>query len=292
MDNEIIDRLNRIEDLPSLPEIVMKLSSAVENPDTDAAAVARIIGDDPALTTKILRVVNSAYYGRGGVSKEITSVPFAVARIGFREIKNIVLTMASFSFFRSGTPNIHLRNFWRHSVLTAITTKTIHDFAKDDRIASEQDLDMYYVTGLLHDIGVLALDFYFNEILKKVIIEMRSSRIMLPEAERRVLGVDHATIGGYITRAWGLPGAIVAAVENHHSPEMAPEPVRRMARVVNLANYICAIHGPHFCADHPEDDSESPLSLKALGIPVKSISEIMDIVEEEAARSDVLLTIS
>jgi len=293
MENEIISHLSSVGDLPCLPEIVTRLTRAVEDPAMNAANIARIISDDPVVTAKVLRVVNSAYYARGVGAHEVSSVPHAVARMGFREVKNIVLTLSAFDLFESKNSAVNLKNFWCHSVLTAITTRYVHNFSNDGHLADEGDLDAYFVAGLLHDIGILVLNQYFKPQLIEILNETKYSDRSLYDIEVGILGVDHAVVGGFVARSWNLPDKVCGAIENHHSPEKAPEAMVRIARVVNLADYLCQLHGPFYGPMGSTGEEKTHLqSLKALGVPVKLLSEIMDIVEEEASRSEVLIALN
>ncbi len=291
MENEIIRRLGEIKDLPTLPTIVRKLEEALNSTQISAAGIAAIIAEDLAITAKILRVVNSAYYGRGG-GREITSVPYAVARLGFREIRNITLALSVFNLFDKKDSGINLKSFWRHSISVAMTTRIVNDFSQDDENVTEEDLDSYYAAGLLHEVGLLVLNMYYPEKVREILGIYRETREDLQLIEERILGADHASIGGFIARNWELPESIIIPIENPYDPASAPPKFVRNARVLQLADYLCNLHWPDDSVEGlPENQQKYHETLKSLGIPLKHIAEILDLVEEEAAKSEVLVAL-
>lgn len=291
MDSHILARLDNIQDLPSLPQIVEKLTKIIEDPNASAGDVAKVMADDPAITAKILRLVNSAYYGRVGSGREITSVTYAIARMGFREVKNIVLSLSVFNLFPVRKPIIDLKNFWRHCISVAITTRVVHDFASPSlKQGGAVNVESLYVAGLLHDIGILVLNQYFRDDMERIVSLAKESDTPLHLMEQRILKTDHAKIGAYLARRWDLPKSIVKVIELHHEPEEAQGEDTQPVQIVNLADFICTLHWPEDNAEGPQGDSHL-YSLKALGIPIKNLSEILDVVEEEASRSETLVTL-
>jgi putative nucleotidyltransferase with HDIG domain len=293
MTNSILQKLDGVVDLPSLPEIVTKLSNAIEDPNTSAADLSTIMADDPAITAKVLRLVNSAYYGRTASGREITSVSYAIARMGFREIQNIVFSLSVFNLFESKTAIVNLKAFWHHCISVAIATRVIHDYAAaSSEGAIIVDRDSLHVAGLLHDLGILVLNQYFHSDYEKAFALSGSSGIPLHEAESAVLGIDHAAVGAYLARHWKLPDSVVLAIEMHHNPSGGEfsEFDAQLVRIVNLGDFICNLHWPEDTSENLSGDAHL-LSLRSLKLPMKNLTEILDLVEEEASRSEVLVAL-
>ena len=292
MANSVLEKLDDVIDLPSLPEIVTKLSEAVDDQNTSAADLANIMADDPAITAKILRLVNSAYYGRTSSGREITSVSYAIARMGFREVKNVVFSLSVFNLFQSKSAVIDLKGFWHHSVSVAISTRVILDFVVASLGESVAvDGDSLHVTGLLHDIGILVLNQYFRDDFEKAFAISREGEMPLHEAERKVLGIDHAAVGAYVARHWKLPANVVRGIEFHHEPNREfKDSDAQLVQIVNLGDFICNLHWPEHTGENLHGESHL-YSLKALNLPMKNLSEILDLIEEDASRSQVMVAL-
>ncbi|MBZ0274040.1 HDOD domain-containing protein [bacterium] len=292
-DNEILRHLDKVRDFPTLPRVVTRLNEAVASPHTSTADVACILQDDPAVSAKLLRLVNSAFYARGNRS-EITSVPFAVARLGFREVRNLVMTLSVFSQFQQKSSVLDLPNFWRHSISVAVASRVVHGFAVNsgEHTPPAPEPDGEYACGLLHDMGLLVLSLYFPQKLRDVLKQHAQSGYTLHAVEEEMLGVTHATLGGFVARMWQLPEFVAIAIENHHTPDQAPESARRLSYVVQLADYVCNLHWPAHTVEAALGEEQKHLAaVKALGIRVKQIPEILDLVGEEASRSQVIVAL-
>jgi len=289
--DSFIDRLEAIEDLPSLPEIVTKLTRVIEDPNTSANDVANIMSEDPAVTSKVLKLINSVYYGPANSNREITSVPYAVARMGFNEVRNIVLSMSVFSMFNRYERTIDRREFWRHCISVAITTKVVFGYSNSDMVVPDTNLDTYFVAGLLHDIGIIVLEQYFHKTFSSLCQYAEENNLPLHRAEEEKWDVTHGDIGAFLAKKWEMPMPIVEAIQHHHHPEYADEAFRTIVNVVHLSDFICNTQN---IGDSIEGMFQGfqPESLMDLGIPIKLISEIIDVVIEESAKSDILLSLS
>lgn len=202
--------LKRIEEIPTLPEVVVRLRRLVSNPKTSAKDVTQVITHDPALTFKILRIVNSAYYG---FPKEVRTVAHAVMVLGFKEVENIALEVSVFDLFRKsratdlGWDRVA---FWKHSIAVGICARLM---AARMKLGSPED---FYVVGLLHDVGKIVLDEYLHERFAEVYREAAARRTLMLNVERERHDLDHAAIGRAVCRKWGLPDTLVAGVGGHH----------------------------------------------------------------------------
>jgi putative nucleotidyltransferase with HDIG domain len=223
----IRDKISGIEFLPTLPSIVGEVMSIIEDPKSSASDLVKHM--DPSLVGEVLKVANSAYFGRKSI-RRISTVEQAVATIGYSGLSSIVLQMPFLSMLK-GEDNVFDRHgFVRHSFTVAVLARTV---STAFNIGSA---DAVYVGGLLHDIGSIVIYQYFNEewnCINDLVASGQSSRL---EAEREILSVDHAGVGSILLEKWELPEPIVESVRLHHRREVIGE--NENAYVTWLANNL------------------------------------------------------
>jgi putative nucleotidyltransferase with HDIG domain len=206
-----------IGDLPPLPQVASRVIALVEDPDTSGRDITEVIAADQALTAKILRASNSAYYGRSG---KISTLSQAVMLLGFQAIRNLVLVHSlPFGSSAAQSQGQNLQQvLWEHSLSTALSARLMA--AK----RGYYDPEVAFVAGLLHDAGqivfVMKHPAEFNSILAKA----KTSDLSISELEQEALGFDHAVVGSKVLERWNLPALLVEAVAVHHEPhEPGPE---------------------------------------------------------------------
>jgi len=249
---ETLDRvhLRRVTEamvaLPTLPLVASRLLEAVADPDARSEEVARILALDPALTARTLKLANSDFYG---FPRKVGSVDLAVVVLGADTIRDLVLSAA---VFQSLDPTGRdLEGLWNHSMACGVAARSLAERIRY-RLAGEA-----YAVGVLHDIGKVALRQSFPRRFDAVLSLVRGQAVPMEEAERGVLGSDHAEIGGWLAERWGLPADIVEAIACHHSPERAsvnPE----LAAITHIANSLAEQIGhvwPEEMDPHPISDS-------------------------------------
>ena len=208
--------IEAIQDLPTLPTVVAAITSQIGNPSTNAADIGKLIEQDQALTSKVLRLVNSAYYG---FPKQIKSIQHAVVILGFSKVKTIILTASVFRAFNGRkSVGLDLRRFWQHSLGAALAAKVAAE-----QIGMPHAGEDAFIGGLLHDIGKVVMDQYQSQIYGPIIQYARDKGILLREAEEEVMGFNHAKIGEWIIEKWRLPQTIVNMVGYHHNPSISVE---------------------------------------------------------------------
>jgi HD-like signal output (HDOD) protein len=284
-------RLDAIDDLPTLPEVVRGLNTALADPDVSFSRIADIVSDDPVVTAKLLKLVNSAYYRRLADDREITSVSYAVGRVGLMEIRNLALTLSVFGMFRAPWQTIDRHEFWRHSLSAAISTRVLYDFTQALPSHPEDAANVYYVAGLLHDLGIVIQEHYFRREFAEVLTAAREEGMPLHEMEERAWGINHGEVGAYLAFRWNLPTAVVAALNYHHRPAQATGVFATTAHVVHLADYLCLQNGigpAELLGTLPQVTE----SLGSLALETRTLYELFDVVTEEARRQDVLLTVA
>lgn len=225
--------LDEIVTLPSLPSTVTRVTGLVNAPDSSLADVAKAIQSDPALAIKTLRLVNSAYYG---LANKVTSVDHAVALLGMKVIKNLAFTATVFDAFHKGTGDL-----LRHSVSCGVAMRVLVSGHPELRAMDPEEA---LVFGLLHDVGKIILEQFLPKEVESAHLLSRTNQIPLFEAERQIIGVDHAELGSRLAQQWGLSKELVGAIGGHHSlAECADESARRLAATIAVADFLCNASG-------------------------------------------------
>jgi putative nucleotidyltransferase with HDIG domain len=203
--------VTQLASVPSPPAIYNRLREQLALPDASVEKVGRIIGDDPAMTVRILQLVNSAFFG---LSRKICSPTEAATLLGMETIKALVLWTHIFSGQSSPDLRRLADEVSRHSLLTAQLARQIIEWEEGDNQTKESAM----TAGLLHDVGKLVLAFNSPAQYRKATLLATRERISPWEAESRIFGTTHAEVGAYLLGLWGLPFDLVEAVAFHHAP--------------------------------------------------------------------------
>ncbi|MGM9481400.1 HDOD domain-containing protein [Roseateles sp. NT4] len=200
--------LAALRDLPPLPSLVLELVESLGQEGLSAERFATKISQDQALAAKTLRLANSSFYGRG---RRVGSVAEAIGVLGLRTVRGVVTAAGLAGSFRRPADFDH-NAFWRHSLASALSAQALaNELGRDDA-------DLAFTVGLLHDIGRLALASAFAPAYAEVERWRREQDCPADDAERAVLGIDHAEVGGLIAGHWNFSPAIVDAIREHHAP--------------------------------------------------------------------------
>lgn len=229
---ELRARVEAIDALCTLPEVMLRILAIVDDDASTALDLAEEVAQDQALTAKVLRVVNSGYYG---FVRQIRTIPEAVVILGFDEVERIATTIAVVNAFGADRDTLRAqRLLWRHSLACSVAAGVL-----EQRLAHVPGVRGAHVAGLLHDIGKAVLAQYFPELLPGIRARMRRGNLTAYEAEALELdGVSHSDIGAWVAERWNLPEALVEAIRQHHCVEsMGPDAV--MVHVTHAANEVC-----------------------------------------------------
>ncbi|MBC8282706.1 MAG: HDOD domain-containing protein [Nitrospinae bacterium] len=239
---EILDLITENEPLASLPNSYYLLQEAMEDPNSDFVQIGKIISVDPALTVRLLQIVNSAFYG---YHNKIETVTHALGVVGTEQLMQLVLATSVVGQFK-GIPAdmINMEYFWKHSVACGLVARAIHEINNDD------DGERYFVAGLLHDIGKLVMCLKIPDQFRIAMDFARKSGDRWYKAEAKYFGFDHGGVGGALLRAWNLPERLQESVAHHHNP-VAAKNYAHEAAVIFLADHIS-----HEIIDSP--DGENP----------------------------------
>ncbi len=248
--------------LLSLPEVCLRIQQLADDPHADMAEFGQLVIQDPALTMRLLKLVNSAYYGFPG---RVDTISRAVNLVGIAELRNLTLAMAAMEVF-GGLENEHfdMLGFWRHSVYCALVARYL---AKRARVLHAERL---FIAGLLHDVGRLLISSLLPD--ESALILQRMERgAEVCAAERSELGFDHAQVGYELLSLWQLPKELRIAVAFHHLPEVTEE-ARLEATLVALANQIAlqveALARGKASRHDPFGDYTNPHILEGAELPV------------------------
>jgi putative nucleotidyltransferase with HDIG domain len=189
------------------------VNKALQNNEASIKGIADIIEMDQAISSKVLHIVNSAFYG---FRSRISSIPQAVMILGFNTVKNAIVSVSILDVFalKAKFQGFDVKNFWSHSIAVAVISKRL---AEKSRIAPPEDA---FVAGLLHDMGKLIMMQYFKEEFGQVWEALQKDGLTFYEAERKILPVDHAQIGAYLAQKWLFPEPLVYAISNHHANQI------------------------------------------------------------------------
>lgn len=230
----ILGLVNNTIELPTMPEVLLKLNEVIGNADASAADVAKVVSKDPAVSTNILRIVNSAYYG---LQVRVSSVSLAVSVMGFNMTKKVALKAAVFSSFgkrREKIQHFDPLAFWRHAIFTGVAARTLAANAHAFGDVHPEDI---YIAGLLHDIGKIILMEKaaprYLAMLRRAVQEQRAETAV--EAED--FGFTHADVGSVLAIKWSLPEDLAIAIRYHHSPSRDPFH-RSLSSLIHLADQL------------------------------------------------------
>ncbi len=227
-------RIEQIENLPTLPEVANRLLKIINDPTTTAVDVANLISRDLSLTSKVLRLANSAFYG---IPRTVTTVQNAVVILGLKVINTMVFSITVVKMF-PGDGNSQLfsrKKFWAHSLACAVLSRQL---ALRMRKFTLFDPEECFCAGLIHDIGRIVLDQYFHENFLKAIQKAAKDKISLLQAESEVFGFTHTDVGDWLTSRWELPQDIRIPIVYHHAPGKT-EFAREITTLVHLADSLC-----------------------------------------------------
>lgn len=209
---EMNDLVNSLKDFPAMPNIIMRALNVMKDPESGIKELGRIISYDQSLSTKVLTLVNSAYYG---FSQQITSINRALSLIGMSKTKNLILTVA----MRPMLMNQGDKELWRHSIRTAVGCEYLAKYLKI------MDVDEAFVIGFLHDLGKVVLNLKDARLYEQV-KNMAKMNSNILELEQTYFGANHCQMGSILTKRWQLPLLINNVTKYHHSPNLSPMPTQ------------------------------------------------------------------
>lgn len=246
----VASALKEISHIATLPEVTLKIIELVEDPSSSAQDLHEVISNDPALCTRILKVVNSSFYGLPG---QIASINRAIVMLGLNAVKNIAIAASLTKLFRGGelTPFFSAKELWDHSNTVAIACKLI-----SDQLGMGLG-DEAYLAGLIHDIGIMVEMQYDRSKLIDALDSCNADEtgkpsVSLLETEEQMFGANHQDFGKGLCEKWKFPAPFVAAAGFHHNPTEAPSEARKIVYIVHAADMITSMIDGGFRLDNTE----------------------------------------
>jgi putative nucleotidyltransferase with HDIG domain len=229
-------RLSTISNLPSPPLVFTQITKVINDPRTSVKDVAAIMSEDAAMSAKVLRLSNSAFYG---ARSEITGIRQAILVLGLEAVKSLVLSSSVFDMFKSQKLDTEFQEaFWRHSLATALAGRML---IKQHRSLSGHDPEVAFSAGLLHDIGKLIICCFMPDDHKHIKEQLQEQRLADYQAEESVVGYPHTLIGRMLAQNWKLPASIYEAIEFHHSPADPGTDSGKYSYVIHVADYLARL---------------------------------------------------
>jgi putative nucleotidyltransferase with HDIG domain len=223
------DLLKGVVSVASLPGVFLRLSQVVSDPRTSAADVGRVIAEDPGLTARLLKLVNSAMYN---FPSRIETVSHAISIVGTAQLQDLALATSVIRLFASIPQGlVTMESFWRHSVACGVTARALASRRR------EPNVERFFVAGLLHDIGRPIMYMQVPDQSRIAVTRSKEEKKPLFQLEHELLGFDHSHVGAALLDLWKLPPALKEAVAHHHHPERATRfPIE--AAVVHVSDLI------------------------------------------------------
>lgn len=239
--------LDGISQIPSLPSLVSRIISVLNNQRSNAEDVSRLLEMDVGLSSKVLRLANSSYYSPVG---DIASVHRAIIHLGFNTVSSIVISASAFNLFRNPENPVNLNRiaFWRHSISVALNARVFATFATQNL-----DPEIAFTQGMLHDLGALVLESQFPQEYATLLGDVRRKGGILHQVEKDYFGMDHGEVGSQLLARWGIPDVVRIPIQDHHHLD-AMHGFQKYTEVLALADYLAHRDTG---SDFPERVSES-----------------------------------
>lgn len=277
---QIVDKaLGSIGDLATLPEVTIKIIEIVEDANSTARDLHDVIKNDPALSVKVLKVVNSAFYGLPG---QVASVDRAIILLGLSAVKNIAIAASIARLFKGNriSEEFSASDLWRHSVAVAVGGRAIAKCSPHPVMTDE-----IFVAGLIHDIGTLVERQANPDDFADVIERCSDGVSDFLVVERELIGADHQAFGVGLTTKWKFPRHLRAAVGFHHNPESLSVELRNLATLIQAADVLACQEriGFYLTAQTAQITEEM---LDTLGVTNEQIEEIRETLSDQVADAE------
>lgn len=226
MNEQLVTKIRNCPNLPSLPAIAVQVLELAQKSDVDITEIAKIISKDPALSSKMLRTVNSSFYAR---SQNVSTISHALVILGLQSVKTLVLGFSLVSnLSKSKSKAFKHVAYWKRSIYAATAARSLA--AKIGLVQAEEA----FLATLLMDIGMLVLDLVLEDQYGELYGKAKS-HTELPALEQEALGMTHAEVGGMLAQQWKLPPLLCVPITNHHTPDKVGDPsLRKLAELVMI----------------------------------------------------------
>lgn len=264
-----------VGEIATLPEVTVKIIQIVENPKSTARDLHDVIRNDPALSARILKVVNSAFYGLPG---QIASIDRAIVLLGLSAVKNIAIAASMTHLFNSGPAieGFSGAEVWRHSVATGVASRMLS--AAQGRPAVEES----FLAGIIADLGLLVERQVFSKQLAEIIAQLNADGGDFCELENQIIGADHQAFGMALAAKWRFPQPLCTTIGYHHKPHTLAAATRELPTLVCVADVIVSRLNMGFSTYG--EDTEIPLEfLDIIKLTPEKIQGVVDEVPQQVA---------
>lgn len=255
--------LNNVDHLVALPDVCFRVNEMVDDPNSSALDIAKVLGRDPNLSAQLLRIANSPYYG---FPSRVETISRAITVIGMQDLRDLVLSTSVINAFGADQNElINMEKYWRHSLFTGFIARELGSQTTTKVLCKER----LFATGLLHDIGQLVMTAKIPEIMRIILQRAKEDLEPYHDVEQLVFGLGHSEIGAELMKKWNLPESFQAVARYHHEPEKAGD-YRLEVSIVHIANamsHIANMHGLGF----KEKLSISPEAWAITGLTKKQV---------------------
>ena len=246
----VLEAVKKVSSIATLPEVTAKIISTVEDPKSTASQLHKIVSHDPALVTRIMKVVNSAFYGLPG---QIGSIERAIVLLGLNAIKNIAVAASLGQLFKGAKlcEGFTAKDLWTHCIAVGVTAR---DLARQMKLPVA---DEAFLAGMIHDVGILISLQSFPEQLRQTCDAARNSERSFVDIEREFMnGMDHQALGACLAEQWRFPKNCQLVAGYHHQPSTLGEQNKMLVMLVHVADTICcqSKHGFNLTAMHQSLD--------------------------------------
>jgi HD-like signal output (HDOD) protein len=281
----VLDTLSTLQDLPTLPTVALEVASLLEDPNSTPKQIVEVMKTDQVLTSKTLRLVNSAYFGIPG---GVTTVERAIAFLGYNTLFQLLIGVSVIEFSRvGGAAGLDIREFWKHSLGVAVigdvvATRVGHPHVKE-----------VFAAGLLHDIGKVALAKVAKERFGQAVEEAKAHGVELRTAEREQGLPTHDQVGGRLAELWHFPQDLRVAIGLHHRSydlrcQAAPRPLHSFLDIIVLANLLCRRFEIGDGGDSVVPDLDLPL-ISRLGLHESDIPNVRGEIARKTESSRIFM---
>lgn len=235
MSGPVLDNIMKhVSSFPSMPAAAVKLLQLLDDEDVSTQEIERVLRSEPGLTANILKMANSAYFG---LRQQVSSIKQAVVVLGVQKLKKLILSSCMAAVMEKPVVGYDLDPgaLWDHSIAVTVGAEKLAE------LLQVQDRDTLFTGALLHDVGKLVMGEFVSEDIPAIEAAAKEG-LPFQQAEREVLGTDHAEVGAHILDAWGFPDDLVSAVRWHHEPDEAPQ-TSEVIDLVHVANVLTLMVG-------------------------------------------------
>ncbi len=270
--NELI---KKIKDLPTISTVAMQINDEIKKESLTSKSLAALINQDPSLTSKILKLANSAYYG---LMKQVTTMDRAVTVLGLDTVQSMALTVSVYKVFTSGTAEFDFPGLWLHSLGCGVAAKNLM------LAGSPQLAEQAFVCGIIHDVGKIAIADNLATEMAAMIELISSKGSSQEEAEAEIFGFSHQKIGGRMATTWNFPDNYVFAVKSHHNAfplkEQDDPDATMLGEAVLVANKIAKSLAFGRSTD-PEKEQVTARELEVFGISAANLAKIVQQIKDD-----------